>query len=170
MQHAKVILLAICCVLAVAAAASAEGFSHKGVTWGASEAQVKAAESTAPRSEGGVGDVRILVFSSKLQGEDANALYRFAGGKLFQISYVLSAKGRSCNEILPLYDKAVAELSTQFGAGSESELDGPKPCNKQKVWTAPMTSITAKVSNGSHLTDLEVVYSSEGAKFEQPLK
>lgn len=150
--------------------AEAEGFTLQGVTWGATEAQVKAAETTAPRSEGGVGDVRILAFSSKLQGEDATALYRFTGGKLFQISHILAAKGRGCGEILPLYQAAVKELDAKFGAGVESELEGVKPCNKEQRWTAPATSIRAKISTGSQLTDFEVVYSSEGVQFEQQRK
>ena len=157
-------------LLVCGAIAQAEGFSHHGVTWGASEQQVKAAESTAPRSEGGVGDVRMLAFSAKLQGEDATALYRFTGGKLFQISYILTSQGRKCAELLPVYQKVVADLSTQYGNGAESELEGTKPCNKQQSWAAPMTGITAKISTGSQLTDLEVVYSNEGVKFEQPMK
>ena len=152
--------------IALAGNAQAEEFTFQGVTWGAGEAQVKAAETTAPRSEGGVGDVRILAFSSKLQGQDATALYRFAGGKLFQISHILNAKGRSCADILPLYQAAVKELTTKFGNGVESELEGVKPCNREQRWSAPTTTARAKVSTGSHLTDFEVVYSSEGVQFD----
>lgn len=136
----------------------AEEFRVRGFSWGASLDAVRAGEKAALKSQSASGAVRYLVYSDTYLGEQVSVIYRFIHDKLFEATYNFETKGRKCDEMKIVFERAVADLQAKNGAPSMSEGAG---CNASRAWDIGPTILESNLSTDSGRTDLNVVTTSK---------
>ncbi len=132
----------------------ADDFTIRGLKWGASAEEVKAADKSTFKREAASGAVKFLVYSDSYLGEPVSVVYRLIHGKLFQVSYQFESNGRKCAELTKKFDEAVSDFTAKHGAPAAG-LPGAA-CNTQKEWNIDGTELSVDLSSQSGRTDLAV--------------
>ena len=135
-----------------------EDFRVRGFTWGASLDTVKSGEKANLKSQSANGAVRYLVYSDNYIGEPVSVVYKFIHDKLFEATYNFESKGRKCEAMKAVFDRAVADLEAKNGAPSATDGTG---CNASRSWDVGPTTLASNISTDSGRTDLNVITTSK---------
>ncbi|MFN8392705.1 MAG: hypothetical protein U0136_20605 [Bdellovibrionota bacterium] len=154
------------CLTTVVRPAFADNGTVRGVAWGASAEQIKAAEKSTFKHDATSGAVQYLVYSDTFAGESVSVVYRLIQNRLFELIYNFETKGRKCADMAKKYSEVTQILTKDYGEGQvKSSAD---PCNATLGWEKGPTSASAVLSTDSGRTDLSVHFvSTELAKIAQ---
>jgi hypothetical protein len=132
----------------------------RGVPWGATQEQVRAAEHSTFKHQAASGAVSYLVYSDTYLAEPVSVVYRFINDRLFEIIYNFESKGRKCPELSKKFSETVQDISAVFGQG-EGDIQPSAACNAHVDWQQGDTVVFSNLSTDSGRSDLSLHYSSK---------
>ena len=181
MAKKSIVCIGVAAVLMIAAVA---GFcaevqrDFRQVAWGASEAQIVAAEGKNPTVRTTNEGLVLIGFADRIAGLDCNVLYILASGKLTRAKYVVNTTHSNRTDYLSDRDTLHKALTAKYGEPAsdqtywKNDLYKSDPSEwgmalavghlaKFASWELPRTTIILYVSGDNFEISLGVEYSSK---------